>query len=172
MFCGLSKMTDEQLGFWDEEGGLVLWPPDLLADADLPEDAKKYLSQVGLPCESEPVRFELTFMEMQLLVSHPGYLVIGYVEDFPICLKWGTGQVFCFEEVKKAIFVNTNLRRFAACTRLYERYRLESRDLDDEAAKLVVAKTEQAMRDVDPSALLDENSWWSVIIEQMYNGFL
>lgn len=166
-------MTDQQIiSFWGEDS-LVRWPSDLLAKTGLPEDAKVFLTRVGLPRGADwTARFDLTFDEMRRSVSDPRYVVVGYDTRFPYCLDLHSGgRVICTGAVDKEQFVNSDVRRFGECLLLFQKYRMTGRKMDrEEAMQRLTIETEQAMRASDPAAFSDPENCWALVVEQMKEG--
>jgi hypothetical protein len=166
--------NEEMIQFWGEDS-LVKWPRDLLARIDLPNDAKRFLAEVGLPCVSDwTMRFDLTLDQMQQATIEPRCFIIGYDYKCPILLdKQKRGSVISVEHGRNERFVNTDICRFGECLVLYQQYRLAVRAMDDEEKiQNLISNTENAMRAIDPTAFADANDWWAVIIEQMRSGLL
>ena len=82
------------------------------------------------------------------------------------------GQLVAVEEGGTIRFVNSGVQALGKFLVIYQHYRLAVRDLDDEEAEGLIDDTEQAMRAVDAQAMVDAESYWSVIVEQMRGGFL
>jgi hypothetical protein len=165
--------NEEIVHFWGEDL-LVRWPRNLVIEMNLPEGAKRFLAEVGLPREVDwTMRFELTPQELQRSEHDPRQLVIGYDDVAAIGLdKQREGCVVSTGPDGKQRFVNSDVHRFGEFLVLYQRYRLAVRNSDDEGAQEVIAKTEQEMRASDPTALSDPECWWAVIVEQMRAGLL
>jgi len=168
-------MLDEEMThFWGEDS-LVRWPPDLIAKTDLPEDAKAFLTGVGLPREADwTARFAMTLDEMRRSVTDPRCVVIGYDTGFPFCLdprKGGCVVIIETEETKR--LVNSDVRRFGECLLLFQRYRLTVRAMDQEGEiQRLISETEGAMRASDPAAFGDPEHYWALVVEQMRAGSL
>lgn len=168
-------MSNEEITrFWGEDS-LVRWPPELLAQTELPEDARNFLAHVGLPRGANwTTRFDLTMEDMRRSLSNSRFLIVGYDDEVPISLDLQRhGRVVSTEPGLGERFVNTDVTRFAECLVLYQRYRLAVRGLFQEKdVRGLVSETEQAIRISDAAALSDPENWWAVVIEQMRAGLL
>lgn len=153
----------------------------MVAATGLPEDAKRFLSEVGLPHD---VGWDLLFGPqgggLPQLEGHPGYYIIGasrFEEDRrPICLDEArNGRVISIETDSTDLFVNSDVRLFGEFLVLYQKYRhsIGSLDADDEDEhQKAVAETERQMRAVDEPAATRADAWWQLLLEQMNAGFL
>lgn len=163
---------DEMIRFWGAQA-LVRWPRRSLDEIGLPEDAKAFLTEVGLPVGIDwTLRLSMPSEEMPRPACSRDHVVIGYDDEVPICLSLrNQGQVVAID-VNRTRFVNTSVSHFAQCLVHYQRYRLLVRGLDNEEASSLIEQTEQAMQSTDSAAFGKADLWWPVIVEQMYAGFL
>lgn len=167
-------LDGEIVRFWGK-GSLVRWPTELLDGTTLPEDARVFLTRVGMPNGADwSARFDLNLDEMRRSVSDPSRLVIGYDTTFPFCLDLQrAGCVVLVEANKRERFVNSDVRKFAECLLLFQKCRLSGRSMDrEEEIQRLIAETEGAMRGSDPSAFADSQCYWAVIVELMKEGAL
>lgn len=167
-------MLDEEIiRFWGNDS-LVRWPQDLLAKTDLPEDAKAFLTRVGLPRLVDwTARFDLTSEEMRRSITNPRYVVVGDDTGFPFCLDPRRGgRVVCVDAGNEQ-FVNSDVRRFGECLLLFQTYRMTARTMDqEEEIQRLVSKTEESMKASDPAAFSDPENCWAQVVEQMREGSL
>jgi hypothetical protein len=168
-------MLDEEIiRFWGADS-LVRWPADLVAKTGLSEDAKAFLTRVGLPRGADwTARFDLTLDEMRRSVTDPRYLVVGYDTGFPFCVDMhGGGRVICNGAVDKEQFVNSDVRRFGECLLLFQKYRLTVRKMiREEEIQQLISETEGAMRASDSAAFSGTENCWALVVEQMKDGSL
>lgn len=67
-------------------------------------------------------------------------------------------------------YVNGSLTAFARALALLEETRSRLRGLDPVAAGTVLATFQEQLATIDPSALDNEQNWWSLVVEQMWHG--
>ena len=136
------------------------------------------MTTVGLPngpdwtLHVEPKRFG------ERIPGSPRLAVLLYDYHVPICVdEENEGRVVsAATDDVPSTFVNSSIQAFGKFLVTYQQYRLnvgKLEDLNDEVAELrLVEQTEEKMRELDPQALENENYFWTVIIEQMRDGFL
>jgi hypothetical protein len=102
--------------------------------------------------------------------------LFGY--DSSICLdeNQGGGVVWVSADGVRESVINSDVEHFARFLVLYGDYVRNSRTVSPkeymEYVEKVVARIERKMRKIDPRALEDVESFWSVIIEQMQDGLI
>lgn len=159
-----------------------------IQELDLPATTKTFLQKHGLPrmhglfirlsLESGKIPTLWEFCAMNALPKrqYANHLYrIGTDEASQICLVAGTGEVVAVDVDggHTRTLMNSTLEGFA---RLLEEYRyyaseVQATDNEDEAG-ILVARTISRMRESDPSAFLDDETWWSLVCEQMEHGML
>jgi hypothetical protein len=98
------------------------------------------------------------------LLGHDGktYLVVA------------DGQVWSVDpaQVLPRRLVNGSVNQFAdSLARFREAWAVRP-DLDDAASDRQVARLREGLRNIDPDAIEDPESWWSVILQQMAHELL
>ncbi|MFC4560380.1 SUKH-4 family immunity protein [Nocardiopsis mangrovi] len=69
-------------------------------------------------------------------------------------------------------YINGSVGGFARCLAAVAGVLPRLRGTDPHAAGAVVAEFQDAVAAIDPSALGDPENWWSVVVEQMWDGLL
>lgn len=169
-------------------GEIVTVAPELLVGLDVPRTARHFLTGVGLPrafpfyfttvadryqdvAEGESLIGPYRWRELELLrlgSSYRGYL----------CLDAANGHVTEVSpnpsDEREPDFVNSSVEAFAAFL-LRVRLRQLAGGLDDVSDDELELRADvffDALRQLDPAALADEERYWSVIVEQMGYGHL
>jgi hypothetical protein len=159
--------------FWGIDR-LQRWSLEDLATAKLPDETVRFLTTVGLPnLDDWSFRFDAS-KGLPRLASRPSYLVLGHDFEVPICIdERRGGAVILFENQpdRAERYVNVSVRKLAESLVIYQQCRAAVASDDSHAAALI-AVTERLLREADPSAFVDVESCWPVIIEQMNDGLL
>jgi hypothetical protein len=145
----------------------------------IPESARAILEEWGLP-RLRGSNLKFTAMQKPLRqAAFDGikYYVFGY--DYEVPLGIGPrGRIWSLEsEIGEAgaRFVNTSLATFVEflCVVPRRRRKAWKIDADDEEGLLKLAKeTEEKMREIDSKAMVNEEYYWSVVVEQMGYGMI
>jgi hypothetical protein len=142
--------------------------------SQLPDGAKRVLTEVGLPREAD---LQFTRSDPEWVMAADGvhkYCKIGSDYGTEICIVTDSGVVFSLSSSGRhqARFVNSGLEHFVEflCRVTVARRRLLG--LADEEADAQVEGLEAELRARDPRAFSTPNRWWSVIFEQMKAGLL
>ncbi|MFC3999660.1 SUKH-4 family immunity protein [Nocardiopsis sediminis] len=69
-------------------------------------------------------------------------------------------------------YINHSAAAFGACLAVVTGVLPRLRGADPHAAGAIVAEFQDAVAAIDPSALGDPENWWSVVVEQMWDGLL
>ncbi|MGW0774629.1 SUKH-4 family immunity protein [Streptomyces sp. NPDC002835] len=107
------------------------------------------------------------------------YLVIGSDFGRAICVQYGTAHIVAVPvesgpggQPVAPQFVNTGLPEFVRCLALLGRmWRLRLGLTPEQAGRWTVDFQAQ-LTALDPAALASPESWWSVLLEQMWDGLL
>ncbi len=142
----------------------------------VPEPTLRLLANAGLPSTCP---LEVTFYRderfLQPVSSAAGatYLLVG--DDFGTTLGLGpgSGEVWSFELDEKSSprFVNSSLDAFVLFLGLYEKDG-NTAPLSDTERVAAAEELGREMTRYDSAALGDEESWWSIILEQRMDGLL
>ena len=172
-------ITPEQ--FSKEWGpGLVRTEPAAVVGINIPEAARRFLTEAGLPSQADyDIRFSRPENELPTL---PEAFPNGY--NFPpeyshfhpigvdgatlLCLEEGTGIVYSIDIDEQGIptrFVNSGLPELAECLLVnrvtsQENDEEDESDDEDEALRLLIQGLEKKMRRIDPMAMHDPNNYW------------
>lgn len=134
---------------------------------------KEDLRAAHLPQRVEPL--QLTFWADEP-TTRGNLLVIGTDDGSDLCVRYSDGVVVSMDaDPKSAVptrFVNSSIQQLARSIHAFERYGRELSNAPDEAAVAAVTPLIQSVREIDPQAVEDPKSWWSLIIEQVEQGFL
>jgi len=163
----------------------MVHPPATVLNSDLLGEANTiFLRDAGLPRQAG-LRLDFSALEQGLpllgsLAETKGlpiqakwaeYRVLGQDNASYLCLqpgpKGGITALWLREKLQR--FVNTDIPRFAECLLAYRQISKGSDHLNDEA---YASELRRYIEQVDPMALDDEESWWSVVVEQASYGDL
>ena len=176
-------MTPEQFSrSWGV--GLIRTEPVALAGVNIPDNAKRFLMEAGLPSEADyDISFDRPEDELPTL---PEAFPNGY--DFPaayqqfrpigvdgatlLCLQEETGYIYSIDIDGQGIpirFVNSGVTELAECL-LVNRVvpqdaegngkDLEHREDADESTHGLVGTLAQKMHEIDPSAMNNAENYW------------
>ncbi|MBW1602733.1 SUKH-4 family immunity protein [Streptomyces sp. JJ66] len=159
----------------------------------VPETVAHTLVWAGLPLEfgplfwaqAQPGRPVPTLAELaQERGVRPGpdagsYLVMGSDFGRQLCVQYGTAHLVAVPleaapngQPAAAQFVNTGLPEFTRCLAMAGRmWRLRYGLTPDQAGRWTV-DFQQQLAALDPAALAHPENWWSVLLEQLWDGLL
>ncbi|MCZ7414712.1 SUKH-4 family immunity protein [Streptomyces sp. WMMC897] len=159
----------------------------------VPDIVAQTLMWAGLPTEfgpffwaqAQPGRPVPTLAELaQERGVQPGpdagtYLVMGSDFGRQLCVQYGTAHIVAVPleaapngAPAPAQFVNTGLPEFARCLAMAGRmWRLRYGLTPDQAGRWTV-DFQQQLAALDPAALSHPENWWSVLVEQLWDGLL
>ncbi|MEV6794998.1 SUKH-4 family immunity protein [Streptomyces sp. NPDC051320] len=158
--------------------------PDLVAQtlvwAGLPVDFGPFFWAQAVPGQPVPTLAELAAQRQVQPASDAGsYLVMGSDFGRAICVQYGTAHVVAVPveagpggQPVPPQFVNSGLPEFVRSLALLGRmWRLRFGLTPEQAGRWTVDFQAQLMM-LDPAALGSPESWWSVLLEQMWDGLL
>jgi hypothetical protein len=158
--------------FWGRDN-LRRWSSDDLRDVAIPESSKSFLVDIGLPRRADwTMRFDDDeARRLPRLPNKPSYRRIGLDYNVPICLdEQRNGCVVLVEEdVGTERYINSSVELYGGFLVYYHQCRLAARATTADL-RLLVAATEQRMRNADPAAFRDVEDCWPVIIEHMVDS--
>ena len=157
---------------------------DLLKDLSIPDRTKEYLSQVGLPISEILLckfYFSRQIISLKQFISNKemkcnldtNLYRIGSDGGGEICLS-NSGNIFVVyisEDMSKR-FVNTNIETFCGFLALYVKACNEYSKLPDQDKRIKAIEFTDKLKGYDPKAFEDNQTWWSLICEQMKYGLL
>jgi hypothetical protein len=181
----------ELLEGWPAEE-IVTVAPELLAGLALPELTSRFLAEIGLP-RTFPYYFTTVADRYQdpAVDATDGASLIGPYRwrdtellrlgsnyGQYVCVEAGSGQVSQVpqepSDSSKPSFVNSSVETFVAFL-LRVRLRQLAGGLDELSDEELEARADvflDALRQLDPPAVVDEEGYWSVVVEQMGYGHL
>lgn len=176
----MAEFKNEIKEFWGDH--LVTINHEILDQLDLSQVTKTLLSSIGLPVNSEKVKgspFYLHFYDKpKIKLDDQGdrYLIIGDNEGNELGIHLRTSRLYyidsCFDRGKR--FINVDISKFLMFLKIYLNYQpqmISAMEMDNEERLLgIVEKIKQQFHQVDGKALVDEETYWSVILEQVEDG--
>lgn len=158
--------------------------PEIVAQtlvwAGLPVDFGPFFWAQAVPGQPVPTLAELAAQRQVQPASDAGsYLVMGSDFGRAICVQYGTANIVAVPveggpggHPVAPQFVNAGLPEFVRCLALLGRmWRLRLNLTPEQAGRWTVDFQAQ-LAALDPSALASPESWWSVLLEQMWDGLL
>jgi hypothetical protein len=168
-------LPEDIVNFWGGEN-LKRWSEDSLRDVAIPQASKRFLNEVGLPCEEDwTLRFDPEGDRLPRLPDKANYRRIGFDDSVPICLD--EKQDGCVVAVETEVgtserFINSDVEHFGEFLVLYQEYRNAARAVSEEEIVKIIPGIGERMHKADPKAFDDSNNYWPVIMEQMNQGLL
>ncbi|MEV8093989.1 nucleic acid/nucleotide deaminase domain-containing protein [Kitasatospora sp. NPDC085879] len=102
-----------------------------------------------------------------------GYVRIGSDYGREICVTPGTGEVWAVgRRSGRALYVNRSVERYAGCLELLRRAWPQRVGLGPADSAGHTAEFQHAVAALDGTAFSDPENWWSVILEQHWDGLL
>ncbi|MFG2307764.1 SUKH-4 family immunity protein [Streptomyces sp. NPDC048566] len=158
--------------------------PDVVAHtlvvAGLPLDMGPFFWAQAQPGRPVPTLAELA--RERGIVPGPdagSYLVMGSDFGKALCVQYGTANIVAVPveagpggAAVPPQFVNTGLPEFARCLALLGRMWRLRFGLNQEQAGRWTVDFQAQLAALDPAALGSPESWWSVLLEQMWDGLL
>ncbi|MGW7378849.1 SUKH-4 family immunity protein [Streptomyces sp. NPDC054794] len=151
-----------------------------LVVAGLPLDMGPFFWAQAQPGRPVPTLAELAQERGVQPASDAGsYLVMGTDFGKAICVQYGTANIVAVPVEAgpggapvPPQFVNTGLPEFARCLALLGRMWRLRFGLNQEQAGRWTVDFQGQLASLDPAALGSPESWWSVLLEQMWDGLL
>ena len=151
-----------------------------LVVAGLPADMGPFFWAQAQPGRPVPTLAELAQERGVRPASDAGsYLVMGSDFGKSICVQYGTANIVAVPVEAgpggapvPPQFVNTGLPEFARCLALLGRMWRLRYGLNQEQAGRWTVDFQAQLASLDPAALGSPESWWSVLLEQMWDGLL
>lgn len=161
-------MFEEISDFWKNEN-LVKAEPTIIKDTEISEESKKFLLDVGLPKNFNlMLEFDLTFSQIN------GCYKIGSDGNNSVCICDEEIIVFDENEGLSKTFINSSVIHLAKCLISYQEIlnSIDDFDYSEEESERLADFLTKSITKIDKRALEDEESWWSLIIEQTEQGLL
>ncbi|MEU5075904.1 SUKH-4 family immunity protein [Streptomyces asoensis] len=151
-----------------------------LVVAGLPADLGPFFWAQAQPGRPVPTLAEMAAERGVQPASDAGsYLVMGTDFGKAICVQYGTANIVAVPVEAgpggapvPPQFVNTGLPEFARCLALLGRMWRLRFGLNQEQAGRWTVDFQAQLASLDPAALGSPESWWSVLLEQMWDGLL
>ncbi|GGX17666.1 hypothetical protein GCM10010297_43770 [Streptomyces malachitofuscus] len=151
-----------------------------LVAAGLPMDMGPFFWAQAQPGRPVPTLAELAAERgVQAAPDAGSYLVMGSDFGKAICVQYGTANIVAVPVEAgpgggsvPPQFVNTGLPEFARCLALLGRMWRLRFGLNQEQAGRWTVDFQAQLAALDPAALGSPESWWSVLLEQMWDGLL
>ncbi|MFF8099592.1 SUKH-4 family immunity protein [Streptomyces sp. NPDC016640] len=151
-----------------------------LVAAGLPLDMGPFFWAQAQPGRPVPTLAELAVERGVRPAADAGsYLVMGSDFGKAICVQYGTANIVAVPVEAgpggapvPPQFVNTGLPEFARCLALLGRMWRLRFGLNQEQAGRWTVDFQAQLAALDPAALGSPESWWSVLLEQMWDGLL
>ncbi|MFJ9628923.1 SUKH-4 family immunity protein [Streptomyces sp. NPDC101175] len=151
-----------------------------LVAAGLPMDMGPFFWAQAQPGRPVPTLAELAQERGVRPSADAGsYLVMGSDFGKAICVQYGTANIVAVPVEAgpggasvPPQFVNTGLPEFARCLALLGRMWRLRYGLNQEQAGRWTVDFQAQLASLDPAALGSPESWWSVLLEQMWDGLL
>ncbi|MFC7841321.1 SUKH-4 family immunity protein [Streptomyces sp. NPDC057382] len=151
-----------------------------LVVAGLPLDMGPFFWAQAQPGRPVPTLAELAAERgVQPAADAGSYLVMGSDFGKAICVQYGTANIVAVPVEAgpggapvPPQFVNTGLPEFARCLALLGRMWRLRFGLNQEQAGRWTVDFQAQLAALDPAALGSPESWWSVLLEQMWDGLL
>ncbi|MFF1623838.1 MULTISPECIES: SUKH-4 family immunity protein [unclassified Streptomyces] len=151
-----------------------------LVVAGLPVDMGPFFWAQAQPGRPVPTLAELAQERgVQPAPDAGSYLVMGSDFGKAICVQYGTANIVAVPVEAgpggapvPPQFVNTGLPEFARCLALLGRMWRLRFGLNQEQAGRWTVDFQAQLASLDPAALGSPESWWSVLLEQMWDGLL
>nr|WP_051951053.1 SUKH-4 family immunity protein [Actinacidiphila yeochonensis] len=158
--------------------------PDIVAQtlvwSGLPLDFGPFFWAQAQPGQPVPTLAELAAQRgVQAAPDAASYLVMGNDFGRQLCVQYGTAHIVAVPleagpggQSAPPQFVNSSLPEFARCLALLGRmWRLRIGLTPEQAGRWTVDfQAELAAQ--DPAAIASPDNWWSVLVEQMWDGLL
>ncbi|GGU90393.1 hypothetical protein GCM10010260_26070 [Streptomyces filipinensis] len=151
-----------------------------LVVAGLPLDMSPFFWAQAQPGRPVPTLAELAAERgVQPAADAGSYLVMGTDFGRAVCVQYGTANIVAVPVEAgpggapvPPQFVNTGLPEFARCLALLGRMWRLRYGLNQEQAGRWTVDFQAQLAALDPAALGSPESWWSVLLEQMWDGLL
>ncbi|WP_330339521.1 SUKH-4 family immunity protein [Streptomyces sp. NBC_00557] len=151
-----------------------------LVVAGLPVDMGPFFWAQAQPGRPVPTLAELAAERgVQPAADAGSYLVMGTDFGKAICVQYGTASIVAVPVEAgpggapvPPQFVNTGLPEFARCLALLGRMWRLRFGLNQEQAGRWTVDFQAQLAALDPAALGSPENWWSVLLEQMWDGLL
>ncbi|NEY35268.1 hypothetical protein GTU99_24335 [Streptomyces sp. PRKS01-65] len=151
-----------------------------LVVAGLPVDMGPFFWAQAQPGRPVPTLAELAAERGVRPAPDAGsYLVVGSDFGKAVCVQYGTANIVAVPVEAgpggapvPPQFVNTGLPEFARCLALLGRMWRLRYGLNQEQAGRWTVDFQAQLAALDPAALGSPESWWSVLLEQMWDGLL
>lgn len=155
---------------------VVKVPLTMMKNSTLSHSDRDFLVEVGLPTR-DGLLFPFFKRADQFSVwDNEGqrYLVLAEEREQKLCLDMDSGEIFLIDARNElpTRFVNSNIESLLEFIKDYEEAKAEALDATEETLNNSLTALRQRFTNKDPQALEDEESWWSVVLEQTEQGLM
>ncbi|MEV7481531.1 SUKH-4 family immunity protein [Streptomyces halstedii] len=184
-------LAEEMLGAFGPQG-VLRFDQRAVSRQGVPESVARTLVWAGLPADFGPFFWgqpgqpvvptlgELAAQRQVRAASDAGsYLVMGSDFGRAVCVQYGTANIVAVPveagpggQPVPPQFVNTGLAEFVRSMALLGRMWRLRYGLNPEQAGRWTVDFQAQLAALDPAALASPESWWSVLLEQMWDGLL
>ncbi|MYR70417.1 MULTISPECIES: SUKH-4 family immunity protein [unclassified Streptomyces] len=184
-------LAEEMLGAFGPQG-VLRFDQRAVSRQGVPEEVARTLVWAGLPADfgpffwaqpGQPVVPTLGELAAQRQVQPApdagSYLVMGSDFGRAVCVQYGTANIVAVPveagpggQAVPPQFVNTGLAEFVRSMALLGRMWRLRYGLNPEQAGRWTVDFQAQLAALDPAALASPESWWSVLLEQMWDGLL
>jgi SUKH-4 immunity protein len=167
--------ASEDITEWAGRDGIITAKPELVGNWSITDAEKEILLRVGLPKRVEPF-FEASIQEQEQPVvssrSHGALYKIGWDLGNDIAVGGESAGVFAVDPAgnEPDIFVNSTLVGLVSFLHETGKVRRDFSSMSKEAIDAAIADLRAKLQGIDPPALPDFGSWWSLVFEQMEAG--
>lgn len=159
-------------------GKLTRWDDLVLRDVAMPSASKTFLIDVGLPSPGRDIHgwqfewnlalplFSRDRRKLRLLGSNRGFTPVLIDETRNGCVVWNAA------EGQYERFINTSVEQFATSLIVLDKHYLRALEAvnqpyDVKAVARALTALEGSLNDIDDAALVDRNSLWSTIVQDI-----
>ncbi|NUT33988.1 MAG: hypothetical protein HOV79_13035 [Hamadaea sp.] len=167
-------LTHEDLVGLLGPGNVVLADSGELRALGVPDDARRVLSEIGMPREAAGDVAAARPRILEIPGDPDGYLLLASrtAQDFALDLR--TGEVVRFSRFEPGAYrlmVNSDLTAFVACLAMYAVVLRDiPEDCSDEEAQAWADRLEQSVREIDPVSLAVEDSFYAGVVFEISNN--
>lgn len=156
--------------YW--KNNFVLIKQEKYRDCNLSDNTKRILCDVGLP--EEPIYFiHFNVNQADEIRYNEKNMVIG--DDFGTDICIGIKEEIVSVDPRHVYpvrFINTSLECFIRFIIIFLSFEEKITDADDDEINMILNNVREEFDRVDRQALLNEENWWPVVLEQIEGGLM
>lgn len=139
-----------------------LWSPEDLASVQIPEAAKQFLAEVGLPTFVMDFSFELGVYDSELqpcVIGVDGEDGLVIDEQGAVLIRKANGD--------ETIFVNSSVESFSRFLHILDAFKRQEHDLEEENKRALKVLREN-LSSIDTEAMIhDARHMWPLLVDDM-----